>query len=130
MASRSRGRRNPTTWPPGRKLNTAPGEISATSQPAAGSPGPRTLVQQYQDEFEDDVELRLQQAGAPGLRTCFGATSLNLDAQIPMIMHGRGLERCSPEQEGQREFASVSASLNLMNACRLTPIRLASRSIA
>ena len=26
--------------------------------------GPRTLAQQYQDEFEDDVELRLQQAGA------------------------------------------------------------------
>jgi hypothetical protein len=29
-----------------------------------------------------------------------------------------------------REVTSVSASLNLMNACRLTPIRLASRSIA
>ena len=35
-----------------------------------------------------------------GLRTCFGATSLNLDAQIPMIMHGRGLEAMFPGTRG------------------------------
>ena len=32
--------------------------------------------------------------------------------------------------DSQREFSRVSASLNLMNAWRLTPMRFASRSIA